>query len=502
MAGGPFPGIAVDERLGGDVIASADTSTTAFVGRARRGPVTSPVTVRSFSDFERVFGGLWSASHLGYSVRDFFANGGGRAVVVRVHVRAAGDTATLTLTARGSRLRLVASSPGTWGSRLEAVLTPAAGDPSTFALTVTDTATGVIETFPDLSVAEQSVRRVDVVVDGESTLVRVARPLPASWSATAPVHARTARGISDGAELTQAAFAGALRRRSGGRLPALDAADPFGLLVIPPYRGIGAVGTRDLDDRVLRSALAYARARRVMVIADPPSAWSTSTAAIDGARADFPVDPNLAVYFPRLREPDPSLPGAEIDVAPSGAVAGIIARTDANRGVWTSPAGTSAVLQGVVGLGQTVAEEQAGALALEGVNCLRFASPGRPVVWGSRTRSGADVQWRYVPVRRLALYLEASLDRGLAWAAFEPNDERLWSGIRASVESFLFALFQQGALRGASPEDAYFVKCGPETTTPAQAAAGSVIVVVGFAPVKPAEFIILRIEQKTAGGQP
>ncbi len=177
---------------------------------------------------------------------------------------------------------------------------------------------------------------------------------------------------------------------------------------------------------------------------------------------------NAAVYFPRLRMPDPLSENRLADFAPCGAVAGIMARTDVQRGVWKAPAGLAASLSGVQGLTYTMTDRQNGVLNPVGLNCLRTFPVAGHLVWGARTLAGADLlasEWKYVPVRRLALFLEESLFRGTQWVVFEPNDEPLWAQIRLNIGAFMQDLFRQGAFQGSSPRDAYFVKCDRETTT-------------------------------------
>jgi phage tail sheath protein FI len=175
-----------------------------------------------------------------------------------------------------------------------------------------------------------------------------------------------------------------------------------------------------------------------------------------------------------------------------------MARTDTDRGVWKAPAGLQATLTGVPDLAVRLSDDQNGQLNPLGINCLRaFPVVGR-VVWGARTLAGADMlasDWKYVPVRRLALYLEESLYRGTQWVVFEPNDEPLWAQIRLSVGSFMHEQFRQGAFQGATPREAYFVKCDGETTTQADRDRGIVNILVGFAPLKPAEFVVIRLQQ-------
>jgi uncharacterized protein len=191
-------------------------------------------------------------------------------------------------------------------------------------------------------------------------------------------------------------------------------------------------------------------------------------------------------------------------MAPSGAVAGLCARTDASRGVWKAPAGTEARLSGVQGLEYGLTDAENGVLNPLGLNCIRTLPIFGTVSWGARTLLGADVrasEWKYVPVRRLALMIEESLYRGTQWAVFEPNDERLWSQIRLNLTSFMHNLYRQGAFQGTSPRDAYLVKCDSETTTQADINLGIVNVLVGFAPLRPAEFVIISIRQLAGQSQ-
>jgi uncharacterized protein len=205
-----------------------------------------------------------------------------------------------------------------------------------------------------------------------------------------------------------------------------------------------------------------------------------------------------ALYFPRPKIPDP-LNGYRLrPVAPSGTIAGLYAQTDGTRGVWKAPAGTAATLTNVAALSYLLTDAETGALNPIAVNCLRSFPVYGNVCWGARTLDGADQlasDWKYIPVRRLALYIEASLYRGTQWVVFEPNDEPLWSQIRLNVGAFMRGLFQQGAFQGSTPNSAYFVKCDSDTTTQADINLGVVNILVGFAPLKPAEFVILQIQQ-------
>jgi phage tail sheath protein FI len=207
---------------------------------------------------------------------------------------------------------------------------------------------------------------------------------------------------------------------------------------------------------------------------------------------------NAALYFPRIDIPDP-LNGFRLRATPpSGTIAGLYARIDGTRGVWKAPAGTEATLTNVQKLEYKLTDPENGVLNPLGINCLRNFPIYGPVCWGARTLNGADQMaddYKYIPVRRLALFIEESLYRGTQWVVFEPNDEPLWAQIRLNVGAFMHNLFRQGAFQGQTPQDAYFVKCDKQTTTQNDINLGIVNIIVGFAPLKPAEFVVIQIQQ-------
>ncbi|WP_210574787.1 phage tail sheath subtilisin-like domain-containing protein [Streptomyces sp. GESEQ-4] len=249
---------------------------------------------------------------------------------------------------------------------------------------------------------------------------------------------------------------------------------------------------------VVSAAQRLCQERRIFLLVDAPSTWvSVDTARAGLAAFDAVRGSHAGLYFPHIQLTDP-LTGRLRAFPPSGAVAGVIARTDSERGVWKAPAGTEARLAGVRSLTVELTDRETGLLNPLGVNCLRTFPVTGPTVWGARTLEGSDAldsEWKYVPVRRLALHVEESLQRGLQWVVFEPNDESLWQQIRLSASSYLHTLFRQGAFKGKTPREAYFVKCDHETTTDEDIANGVVNVLVGIAPVRPAEFVIVRIQQ-------
>jgi hypothetical protein len=237
-----------------------------------------------------------------------------------------------------------------------------------------------------------------------------------------------------------------------------------------------------------------------MLIVDPPLALTkdTAVAELNALGLTGTAARNGALYFPRIVAPDPTSENRLRNFVPCGAVAGVMARTDASRGVWKAPAGIDAGLTGTADLAANLTNAENGQLNPLGVNCLRtFPVIGR-VVWGARTLRGADLladEYKYLPVRRLALFLEESLFRGTQWVVFEPNDEPLWAQIRLNLGAFMQNLFRQGAFEGSSPREAYFVKCDAETTTVNDRNLGRVNIVVGFAPLRPAEFVVLQLQQ-------
>jgi phage tail sheath protein FI len=552
-----YPGVYVQEIPSGvRTITGVATSITAFVGRAARGPTDQAVVLTNFGDFEANLGGLWNDNALGFAVRDFFLNGGATAIVVRLYNAdpAVGSRAALTVGA----LKFVAANEGTWGVKLRVTVDQTnttdavakslgvAGKADLFNLTVTDTATRRSERYLNLTVKD-SPRRVDKVLEAESALLAysgsvdpkaviapgkdvlslaedklaAARAALADKQNLSPGADTTAEkaavdaaaaeldaaidkakaAVSDGLWLTVATFLPPNGEADKKGLFALEQVDLFNLLCIPPYHA--PVDPIDVDPNLIASAAAYCERRRAMLLVDSPKNWTklaTATKEFTDPNNDTvgTRSANAALFFPRLRYPNP-LRNNQIEVFSAvGAVAGIFARTDSSRGVWKAPAGTEATLVAVPQLSVPLTDPENGQLNPLGVNCLRaFPINGR-VVWGARTLRGADQladEFKYIPVRRTALFIEESLFRGLKFAVFEPNDEPLWAQIRLNVGAFMHDLFRQGAFQGASPRDAYFVKCDKETTTQTDINLGIVNVVVGFAPLKPAEFVIITLQQ-------
>lgn len=518
-----FPGVYTEEipsRF--RVIQDVPTSVTAFIGRAVLGEVGAPTTIKTYRDFEFNFGGLDVGYPMSYAVRDFYMNGGAHAVIVRLYEPETGTPAKARLNANG--LELEAASEGSWGNHLRvrvdskvpaavaASLGLAAGD--LINLTVRDTKRQITEEFPNLSIKDNA-RRLDRVL-GESGLVRVPSTaalrfiLPAPhddpqpgediWAndkLSTPVTA--AHYASDGAALKDSTYLGNENTKTG--IYALEKIEIFNILCIPPDTRGG-----DISPGVLSRALDYCVTRRAMLIVDSPFSWQRSghvPSAADVAALGLTgtAARNAAIYFPRVLEEGP-LRNAQVDTfAPCGAIAGVWARTDMEGGVWKAPAGQAASLSGVQGLAATLSDAENAELNSLGINSLRAFPAIGTVAWGARTMRGDDIsadEYKYISVRRLALYIEQSLYSGTQWAVFEPNNETLWAQIRLSVTNFMSNLFHQGAFAGSTQQQAFFVRCDSQTTTQNDINLGVVNIEVGFAPLKPAEFVILRIQQIAA----
>lgn len=291
---------------------------------------------------------------------------------------------------------------------------------------------------------------------------------------------------------------------------ALNKVDLFNLLSIPDAtRAMGgdpsSLDTNINTSAIYSAAIALCDQRRAFLLVDPPPNVKNVQSAVDWKTSQLGItDANGAAFFPRLRLADPLNQYQLRTFAPSGVVAGVYATIDGSRGVWKAPAGTEATLNGVQSMVYKLSDPENGVLNPLGINCFRTFPVYGSVLWGSRTLAGADAltsQWKYVPVRRMALFLEESLYRGTQWVVFEPNDEPLWAAIRLNVGSFLQDYFRKGAFQGQTPDQAYFVKCDSDTTTQSDIDNGVVNILVGFAPLRPAEFVIIQIEQLTGQTQ-
>jgi uncharacterized protein len=473
------------------------------------------------------------------------------------HPPVVGPATTQTLTI--APLDFIAISPGKWGVNLRvtvdqnnipADVAAALGLTPTdlFNLTVVDTGPGgATEYYANLTVKNSS-RRVDnilanasnlllysgtpnpasAIVAGSDALGKLEAALAAATLAqnnaiaanpsdpgiaalkTAVTAANTAlqtalttatTGISDGLWLTTADFLPATGLADKTGLYALEQADLFNLLYIPPYHA--PTDTLDWDTILISAAATYCEKRRAMLLVDAPKDWTSKTIAKTkflSTNPDFvgTRSRNAALYFPRINEANTLQNNQLQTLGAGGAVAGLYAQTDAQRGVWKAPAGQQTTFSSISGLSLQLTDAENGELNPLGINCLRSFPGIGPVIWGARTLRGSDQfadDYKYIPVRRTALFIEESLYRGLQWAVFEPNADPLWAEIRLNAGSFMQTLFRQGAFQGTTAKDAFFVKCDGTTNPQAQIDLGIVTVVIGFAPLKPAEFVVIQIQQ-------
>ena len=280
---------------------------------------------------------------------------------------------------------------------------------------------------------------------------------------------------------------------------ALVKADIFNMLCLP------STWPQTYSADILGQAATFCQQQRAMLIVDPPSTWPGGPQAVtfETVVGALPVAPpdvaNAAIYYPNLVLPDP-VTGATMQLGPCGAIAGVWASTDDARGVWKAPAGTAAGIGGISDLAVHIDDGESGVLNPIGVNCLRTLPLIGPVSWGARTAAGADElasPWKYISVRRTALFIEESLRRGTQWVVFEPNDEPLWSSVRLNVGAFMNSLFKQGAFQGSTPADAYLVQCDADNNPQSSINQGILNILVGFQPLLPAEFVIIQIQQLT-----
>ena len=551
-----YPGIYIEEILSSaNTVQSAPTSVTVFVGYTHpfKTPTQNygvPVELFSFSDYEREFGGLfnvdWLADDVGQAVYQFFLNGGTDAFVVSLNnadtprfnllsgTQTSGPTVSGTEAISAPSLTITtgpAGSPGIVFTGLEPV-----DQFHTLTLSVTnirtttntnDTADIVVtygittETYRKVVLdpagsGTQLQAQVGTVANPVSSLVTVAPLAPTAGNGNFPTAwpmplAPTPLTMSFPVDphnnpLPFTTFS------PGDFVPTFQQDNPldkleslFNLLVTP---GVWDAG-------VVAESLAFAEHKLAFVVLDPPAEAAADPTSyplptIGDIMSDnvpgesVPKSINGAIYFPFLRSPDPST-GNIMSVPPSGFVTGIMAREDANRGVWKAPAGLETVISnttGVVANGQ-MSDMRQGTLNPIGVNCLRSFPGVGTVVFGARTLASANPafqQYRYVNVRRMALFIEQSLKTSLTWMIFESNDTPLWVSARTAVENWMLGLFNNGAFQGSTPSQAFQVKCDATTTTPADQANGIVNIIVAFAPLRPAEFVVIKIAQ--LAGQP
>lgn len=539
------PGVYVEEVPSGPVpIEGVSTSTAGFVGLTERGPLL-PRMVTSWGDYQSWFGGIIdpATSFLPFAVKGFFDNSGQRLFVARTVVHDAANAGAGAAVAASldhptadaaQSLVVAANGPGDWGNRL--FLDIAAGSNSTVAnptirvrilyyrtmpplpfVNPFDPANianpnrrepAVSEVFDNLGITSTSADYFIPFITARSRLVEVewgditvaaARPNDAGGF----IQLDTVAGDDGAGVLASADFLGDASLPPGTRqgLAGLADIDPISILGAPDHANNVA-----LPNAVDRDALRNAVIDQCEILKDRFAVVCVESGEGDPAAILPPRDSSYAAFYaPWIRVPDPRTNGTVL-VPPIGHIAGVYARTDVERGVHKAPA--NEVVRGMVTvdinatrkpLEFTFGKREQDILNPRGVNLIRdFRSDRRGIrVYGGRTMA-SDGTWRYINVRRLLLFIEESIDEGTQWVVFEPNDEPLWARVRQSVRNFLLLTWRTGALQGSKEEQAFFVRCDRTTMTQADIDAGRLICQIGVAPVKPAEFVIFRIQLNTA----
>ncbi|MFD8718627.1 phage tail sheath subtilisin-like domain-containing protein [Streptomyces sp. NPDC059629] len=514
------PGVYVEEVASGSrPIEGVGTSVAAFVGLAPTGPLNEPTLVTNWTQYVASFGEFTDGYYLAHSVYGFFNNGGTAAYVVRVGGTAEGaETAGSPAALRGSAAP--AALPAGEARQLGtfSVSAVASGDLSVevadaegegpaerFKLVVKDGGKPV-ETF-DVTAKKGGRNYVVTQVKERSKLITVTEAAPAAQLARpdnqtvalvapAPAPASAPPVADAGFHPGPAEYLGDSADRTG--FGGLEAVDEVSMVAVPDLMAAYQRGAIDLEQvkAVQLGLIAHCELMgdRVAVIDPPPGlnarqirVWRQETAGYDSKYA--------ALYYPWIKTFDPAS-GTSRLIPPSGHVAGVWARNDAERGVHKAPA--NEVIRGAVDLELQITRGEQDLLNPIGVNCIR-AFPGRGIrIWGARTLS-SDPAWRYLNIRRYFNYLEESILIGTQWVVFEPNDHNLWARIRRNISAFLVNEWRSGALFGQRPEEAYYVKCDEETNPPESVDVGRVICEIGIAPVKPAEFVIFRLAQFSSG---
>lgn len=527
------PGVyTVEIPSGVRTIEGASTSTAIFIGETERGPL-APTRILGRGAYTTLYGGhvrddavtQTARCPLTYAIDGFFLNGGKDAYVLRAidsTVPASIGTASraVTGTIGAASVRIDASSPGIWGNRVDVAFLPSSdGDASRFRIVV-------MLDLPLGSAQRQIVESWDSLstdpADDAYVFDTLKRSAYIRWPQTAdglpsPVVDRPAAGgldsatpnLSDTQILALAAAAVApgfsLQGGLGGNVELVSTGYPALLARLDEVTDASLFVMPEKSAAFYAQGFAYVTSRPqqdLFYIADlTRQANLATTAAVIALRTEYNAltkSDFAAVYWPYLKVADPVGVGRNPTrfVAPSGYVAGVYARTDSRRGVWKAPAGVEATVQGIDALDYEVLDGHQDILNPIGINALRVQPSSGPVSWGARTQRPTS-EWRYVPVRRTAIFLRRSIYDGIQWAVFEPNDHPLWSGLRLTIGAFMEQLFRQGAFAGRTSDEAYFVKADEETTTEADQAAGVVNIWVGFAPLRPSEFVVVSLSQKT-----
>ncbi len=513
------PGVYVEEVPSSQkVLTAAPTAVAAFVGFTERAPADdpndpnglAPRLVTSWSQFESLYGGFAPGCVLPLSVYGYFANGGSIAYIVRVsNTEPAGQPATLALPASDRALGLpvtVESLEPDADLAIE-VTTVDVGDdagdgPAPFTLTVVENGEPV-ETFPNLDFSSGE-RNVKTVVNKTSTKIKIDLALDKNADVASqlellkPGRYPLQKAAPVPVPVNGRKFAGSESARQG--INGLAVADDVTMVIVPDLITAATKpdGTIDLGLwKAVQTALishCEQHGNRMAVLDAPPGMtpqqikeWRSDVAMYDSAYA--------ALYYPWIKVENPiGVNGnSEVFIPPSGHVAGVWARTDEERGVWKAPANDT--IRGVLDIERTVTQNEQSLLNPIGINCIRPFGTRGIRIWGARTLS-SDTDWRYINVRRLFNMIEATILEGTQYAVFEPNDVNLWEGVKRTLNAFLRGLWSAGALFGTSADQAFYVKCDAETNPPESIDQGKLVVEVGIAPVKPAEFVVFRISQQ------
>jgi hypothetical protein len=503
-------GIQVGEEAGAEqAIAAVPTAITAFVGRCLRGPLDQPVSISSFADFQRVFGGLWQPSMLSYAVEQYFENGGRAAVVVRVANGA--RCCSLALPAGPDTLVLRALAPGTREFLRAAVDYDGIGDneDDRFNLVLQRVRAPGSEHIEDqeihrrLSIRPTAARFV-VAVLADSQLARVAGPVPSCRpDPTPPSDPRGLAGYvasgpdgDDGGPLSDYDLIGSATRATG--LFALAGVENFNLLCIPP-----PARDRDLGPGVLLVANRYCRERRAMLLVDPPQGWDSAAQALAAMRDwSLPSD-TASMFFPRLLAYD-KLRGRFEAFAPSAAVAGMLSRVAGHTPVWAATLGEEAILRPGLRPLCPVDDDHRLRLAAAGVNVVpttRRPDRGSPETCTLAGPGAAAADWRSLGRRRLAQMIVASIERGTRWMLFEPSEPPTWQRGAAQVRAFFAALEEQGAFAGHEPGDRWYVVCDERVNRGPHRERGMVNLLFGFAAARPGEFHSWIVSHRAGGSR-
>jgi hypothetical protein len=503
-------GIQVQEEAGsGQSIAEAPTAVTAFVGRCLRGPVNRPVRVAGFNEFQRIFGGLWQPSTLSYAVEQFFENGGRAAIIVRVTNGA--RCCTLRLPAANQALVLQALAPGTREFLRAAVDYDGIGDneEDAFNLVIQRVRTPGSEHIEDqeiyrrVSIHPDTPRSVATVL-AESGLARITGELPRLRPDPTPRH--DPRGIAgyvfsgtdadDGAPLTDYDIIGSAAQGTG--LFALDAADGFNLLCIPPL-----ARDTDVGASTLLVANRYCRERRAILFVDPPLVWDSAAKALAEMR-HWPLPSDSAcMYFPRLLGYD-KLRGRFETFAPSGAIAGTLSRASEHWPVWTGACGEDAIVRPGLRPACAVDDEQRGRLAAIGVNAVQTVRRnGRegPKTCTLAGPGAVAADWRSLSAKRLALLIVNSIERGTRWMVFEPNEPAAWRRATQQLREFMTALEERGAFADRNPGDRWFVLCDERVNRERHREQGIVNLMFGIPARRPGGFHAWLVSHRAGGSR-